>query len=369
MRVEFLIYIYGIVCVSMILFNIVYNIYSKQNERWLKKKCIKLKKQLDIQLNSIRMRGKIEQNQLEFLRKKLSHINNLIAFEKVLSGEFNTGHSEEIKVYLREIKPVILYLALVYSQKETMQAGYFTHFISNFAVNQNMPIDSLQDILITYIKKDNLYCRINALSALYHLGNSEHVIKAVKAQDDGKIYLNEKILTEGLLAFTGSHDELIKGLWNNFNQFSDHTKLAVLNYIRFKSGNYKEEMLKIMLDLNAEKELRLSAIRYFGRYSYEKALEHILNFARNTDPLMWEYATVAVSALEKYEGDEVIYVLKRAIHSPNWYIRYSAAQSLEAHNLKYDALFDIISGSDRYAREMMKYRLESRRLRMEGEVR
>lgn len=104
------------------------------------------------------------------------------------------------------------------------------------------------------------------------------------------------------------------------------------------------------------------AIRYFGKYYYEPALKYILNFVSNNDASMWEYATVAFSSLEKYSGDDVIKALKKAIHSPNWYIHYQAAQSLDAQHLNYNALFDIINGSDRYAREMMTYRLESGKL-------
>ena len=54
--------------------------------------------------------------------------------------------------------------------------------------------------------------------------------------------------------------------------------------------------------------------------------------------------------------------LIQAMYSPNWYIRYNASSSLEAHGLSYEALFQILSGEDRYAREMLNYRLETRRL-------
>ncbi len=368
MRVESIIYIYGAVCVSMIVFNIVYNIILKQSESSLKKRCERIKKQIEVQFDYIKTNGSIEQNHLHYMEHSLSRVSNLIAFERVIKDAINNGHEEEVNKYIGQMHSVSLYLAMVYSRRENMQAGYFTYFLSNYAVKKQMPIDSLQDILLSYVKKDNLYCRINALSALYNIGNIEHIISALKIQDDGVIYLNQKILTEGLLSYTGNYHKLIESLWKNFDSFSEHTKLAVLNYIRFKTGDYKEKMLEIMLNKNAEKEIRLSAIRYFGKYYYEPSLKYILDFVYNDDPSMWEYATVAVSSLEKYSGDEVIKALKKAIQSPNWYIRYQAAQSLDAHNLNYNALFDIINGSDRYAREMMTYRLESGKLQKVGSV-
>ena len=51
-----------------------------------------------------------------------------------------------------------------------------------------------------------------------------------------------------------------------------------------------------------------------------------------------------------------------AMHSSNWYVRYNASASLEAHGLSYEGMMDILAGDDRYAREMLNYRLESRRL-------
>ena len=49
--------------------------------------------------------------------------------------------------------------------------------------------------------------------------------------------------------------------------------------------------------------------------------------------------------------------LMEAMHSGNWYVRYNAAVSLEAHGLSYSDLIELVGGRDRYAREMLTYRL------------
>ena len=76
----------------------------------------------------------------------------------------------------------------------------------------------------------------------------------------------------------------------------------------------------------------------------------------------WEYATVAAASLAAYPDKETINALKEALHSGNWYVRYAAAQSLEHLQVDYTDVIDIAAGNDRYAREMMLYRLESRKL-------
>lgn len=213
-----------------------------------------------------------------------------------------------------------------------------------------------------------MYCRINALDALYAFGNAEYVVKAVEKQDKMDAFLHEKVLTEGLLSFSGDHRELIKELIRRFEEFKVKTKLAILNYIRFKSEDCKEFMYKIMTDEEEDRELRFAAVRYFGRYPWEQARSVLIEFASDKEVLHWEYAAVAAAALKDYRGDDVLSALKTALYSSNWYVRYNAAVSLEAAGMSYNRLIDVMAGNDRYAREMMEYRLEERKLVKEREL-
>lgn len=362
MRIEVIIYVYGVICLCMIAFNLIYNIVLQRSEPHLERQSRKIRKEMDAQLKRIRKGQAVEEKHLEYLRHTLSRVNNLIAFDRVLKAMLKEKHGEVRIKYLTQIQPVIVYLARLYQKRENMQAAYYSYFLSQYTVEKQVDSDSVQDVLLEYMKKDSLYCRVNALQALYTFGNAEHILTALKAQDDGKVFLHEKILTEGLLSFTGDHHELIGRLWEVLDSFSEHTQLGILNYIRLKSGDYTKQMFALMEDETKGKELRLSAIRYFGKYYYEPALEPLVRFASEKDPLRWEYTTVSISSLARYPGEKVIATLKEAIHSPNWYVRYSAATSLEAHHMDYTALIDIVAGDDRYAREMMLYRLETQKL-------
>ncbi len=363
MKIETMIYIYGSVCVSMIVFNIIYTLVLKGSDPRLKKRCEKLSALIHAQLYNIEQGESPDQAHFSWLSRKMKRLDNLIAFDRVLDALCREADKKAVYEYLFRIQPVILYLAVIYEKRDNMQAGYFSYFLARYSVKHRQPIDSLQNILLNYIRKDNLYCRINALDALYRFGSPEHIADAVRLQDDGKVYIHEKVLTEGLLSYTGRHGQLIDMLLEKFSSFSEHTRLAILNYIRFQTGDYKEEMLKILVDARQPKELRLSAIRYFGRYFYPPAAKELLSFAADKDPTHWEYTNVAVSSLSKYEGEEVIHILKEALHSENWYIRYSAAQALKAHHMEYSDLLDVITGSDRYAREMITWHLESQNFR------
>lgn len=367
MRAEVMIYIYGAVCVSMIVFNIVYNLLMKRSEPRMEKRCRRIKKKIDSEIENIKSpEGKVSEKHLKYLRRTLSKVKNLMAFHRV----YQTDSAQDVQTYLeymRHIRPAIMYLAVKYEDKEVMQASYFTYFLSCCTSDREASIDTLQDILLDYVKKPNLYCRFNAMNAMYRFAAPEYIVKAVKIQDDGEVFFHEKLLTEGLLTYYGDHDKLIGALLEQFGSFSSHTLLAILNYIRFCSGNYKEQMFKILSDESQDKELRISSVRYFGKYRYEQARQCLLSFVRDKSADKWEYATVAASSLAKYPGADTESALKEALHSSNWYVRFSASQSLSELGVDYSDVIDIVAGNDRYAREMMMYRLELRKLE-EAEV-
>ncbi|MGI6254932.1 MAG: HEAT repeat domain-containing protein [Acutalibacter sp.] len=366
MGVEVMIYIYGAVCLSMIVFNTAYNLAMRSSEPRLEKQEAKLRARVTEELAAVRRGEPVSAAHMDYLARALSRVNNLLAFDRVLTPLFANQVSSTNRSYLDQLQPMVLRLAMAYRERENTQAACFTYFLSHYTQRRDMPIDSLQDILVDYVRKDSLYCRVNALDALYTFGSADHVVQAVVLQDDGKVFVHDKLLTEGLLTFHGDHRELIGKLLSVLDRLSPRTQLAVLNYIRFCTAGYEREMFAIMQDESRDKELRLSAIRYFGRYEYAPALEPLLAFASDKSLDKWEYTTVSVSSLARYPGDRVIEVLKGALHSSNWYVRSAAAQSLEARGVGYGDLLDVVSSGDRYAREMILYRLESHRLK-EGE--
>ena len=366
MQIEFMIYLYGAVCVSMIGFNLVYALILRSSEPRLSRRSGRLQAETDCQLDRLCRGEDVEERHLRRLQRRLCRLRNLIAFERVLHSLYERRREPCSQAYLTQLQPCALYLALVYQKRDDTQAAYFSYLLARYMIQSHMPIQTLQQVLLHYLARDNLYCRVNALQALYSFGSTEYVLTALKLQDQGSVPLHEKVLTEGLLSFTGDHSRLSALLWKQLDTFSPHTQLAILNYIRFQSGTYTREMLALMQDTARNKELRLAAIRYFGRYSYPPALPALLAFAQERDPLQWEYATVSASSLARYQSPQVLDALKKALHSSNWYVRYAAAVSLETQQARYEDLLDIAAGSDRYAREMMIYRLEARRMKQAG---
>ena len=247
--------------------------------------------------------------------------------------------------YTIQFQPVFLYLATVYLKREETQAAYYCYFLSRHWNQRHRQMDQIQQVILSYLQKNSLYCRINALKALCAFGSPESLVSALLELGKGtESPLHEKVITEALLTYTGNCDDLIGRLWVRFDQFTLHIQRSILDYIRFQSGKYGPQLLQILQDPQQNKELRFAAIRYFGRYPDPGAKETLLAMIADQDPAHWEFAAISASSLAGYPGQEVVDGLLHAMSSPNWYVRYNASASLEAHGLDYEQLLAGHSG-------------------------
>lgn len=344
----------------MMVFHVIYALALKHSDKKLNRRKRWFTEKIDEQLRHLKKGGQVGPKHLRYLCRRLSHINGLIAFERAMEDYREKVDPSIVEAYCIQIYPVIVYLAEIYEKRDDMQAAYFAYFISKYLTKGQKSVDAVISSM-TNLMRRNFYCRVNALQALYKFGSEDSLVKAITCLDWEDTFFYDKILTDGLLTFTGSHERLISLLEGKFDGYSGQIQLAILNYIRFQTGDYCEQIYKIVADTTKDKELRLSAIRYLGRYHYEPAKRMLLDFAGNKDPLYWEYAVVSISALAGYKGDDMIAVLMDAIHSSNWYIRFHAAASLEACGASYSDMAKVADGQDRYAREMVMYQLELNR--------
>ena len=366
MGAEVLLYGYGLVCLSMLVFNLLYSMHLRTDDRRLRKRIGAIRRRVEEQLRQIRQAPAgepqpVQARHLAWMSRRLKRVEQLLAFDHFLDGQDQGDPA--FQTYLRQLQPVLLYLATVYRRREPTQAAYYCHFLARHWLQRHMEMDQIQQVMLSYLKRDSLYCRINAWKALCSFASPGVLTEAlVELSRDPNAQLHEKVLTEALLTYKGDTEALIGCLLDGLDRFSPQIQRAVLDYIRFRSGAYRRPMEEILRDPRRDKELRLSAIRYFGRYPEPEVQGLLLELLQDTDPLRWEYAAISASALARYPGQEVVDALLQAMHSSNWYIRYNASASLEAHGLSYEEMLQILAGDDRYAREMLQYRLEAKRM-------
>lgn len=357
MKVELLIYAYLAVCGAMIIFNIVCIFVFRRRDKNLEKHSKTFENKIKEQIKM----SAFDTRHIKYLSRKLCKINNLIAFDKTLDSLYKT-EPEKTKKYIEELSPVFIYLTLEYRKKDKLKVAYFPYIIKKYGVFRGNSISIVSDIMLDLVRESSLYCRENALQALYSIGNCEDVIKALFILDGGTNYHNPKLVTDGLLSFTGDEKRLAEMLWQKMPKFSVEMSIAILNYFRYKSSEYCDLMLQLMSDPEQNAEVRYSCIRYFGKYKYDPAFPYLLSFAENESNENWEYAAIASSALSLYPSDETVSILKEKLSSRNWYVRFNAATSLTALGLEYSQLIDVFEGDDRYAVEMLRYRFDRKKL-------
>lgn len=365
MKVEIMIYVYISICVSMILYNIVYVFILRHRERALSANCARFEKVILSELEGIMSGGKVMEAHKKFLQKKLQKTSGITAFDKALENIYKT-EPELCEKYLLDIYPVFEYLTLKYISMDTIKIAYFPYILQKYNILKNDKEDKLKDILLELLRSVNVYCRENSLKAIYATANAEAVASSLKIIDKNLSFHHPKLICDGLLSYKGDKELLKDTLFKNFDTYSVDMRLNILNYFRFGNIFCDKEMLELLTNEKANRELRFSAIRYFEKFPNEKAEKIIQSFAENKEKRTWEYQAISSYALKSFPGDVSYRILVKNLSSSNWHIRQNSAISLEKLGYTYEDLISVFDGDDRYAREIMRYRLDRRNAESEA---
>lgn len=359
MKIEIMIYVYLAICVGMILFNIVSAVLSRSRDKRISKMNKRFNEQILNELAYLEQSGNIHDSHKKYLSKKLKRIGHMRSFDIMLEGEY-TENPVLVQKYLHSLNGVFVSLTISYCKKEAMEAAFFPYIIKKYRILQGHSFDSMTDMLYSLLIEPSIYCRENAMQAIYTTGDADCVLKALKIVDNPHRFYHDKLITDGLMHFDGSFFKLNTALWEAFEDFSVQMQLALLNYFRFSPGDHCERILKLMTDKNRDDEIRFACIRYFGKYRFDEAYPYLLEYAECRNDARWEYCAIASSALSTYPCQQTIERLKANLYHCNWYIRFNSSQALEKMGLTYMDLIDIVEGNDRYASEILRYRFDIR---------
>lgn len=365
MNVENMIYAYLAICFAMIVFNTVCIFVFRRREKRITKRSQHLEERVERQIEQMVDGGEPDEGHKNYLARHLRKAGNLLAFDETLD-RLGQQKPEAVDAYLDAIYPVFVQLMMEYNRKDEVLVAFYLHILEKHHVLYGKPVGLIHEVVQTLIHSPGIYCRGNALQAVLSGGNADSVVTALAALDEGGHYYNSKIISDSLLTFPGDASSLDRRLWERLDRFSLPMQVAILNYFRFRSDEHRERMLALLTDETRDDEVRFSAIRYFGKYADPRVHPLLMNFADPALAARWEYTAVACAALGIYPGKHTVDLLKTNLHSSNWYIRFNAAQSLETIGFDYVDMADIFEGSDRFAREMLQYRMDKRREKQEA---
>ena len=86
------------------------------------------------------------------------------------------------------------------------------------------------------------------------------------------------------------------------------------------------------------------------------------------DDIYEGFCLVSLTALRNYPGEDTLALLRKNLKSPNWYIRYNAAESLNALGVDYGEFVDIFDGKDRFSREILQFQFDRRYVKDKEEI-
>lgn len=354
-EIENIIYWYLFLCVALLLFHLAYVLFSglrgyrsqRLTERWAA--------EIGRQLSLLREGFPVEPAHQRRLRRTLRHVEQLISYAEALSC-WRGQEPGLVRDYLFANCPAMQELAFAYQGRESMERAYFAYFISKNQPCAGEEYHPLMGALLSYLENSTVYCRHLVLEALCALGNVQAVEKLLASFNENAFFHHHKLLSDALLSFSGDREALAARLWGHCGQWNVNLMTAVIEFISGCSDAYQKPFCALIVSGQAEAELRLAALRYFRRRPYAPMRPILLQLLKSGGSDV-NLAIVAASVLDRYPGQDTVAALKAALSHPNWYVRYNAAGSLVALGQTEASLKDILEGPDRFAREILAYRL------------
>ena len=359
MKIEIMIYVYIAICVSMILYNIVYVFVLNHREKSLVSNSKKIEKAIYDELDRIKSGGVVCEKHKKMLCKKLNRTSGITAFDKALENLFES-ETETVQVYLVQVFSVFEYLTHRYIKKDTLKIAYYPYILYKYDILKYQDNPELNEILFELLRSVNVYCRENTLKAIYSIRNPEMAAYALSVVDKNLSFHHPKLISDGLMFYKGNKDDLKEKLFEKIDIYSTGMRLNILNYFRFADIRCDEKMLEILTDEKENDEIRFSAIRYFEKFPNDSARCVLQSIAENLDGKAWQYQAIATSALKSYPDEVTFRILVRNLSNHNWHVRQNSAISCEKLGYTYHDLISVFDGDDRYAREIMRYRLDRR---------
>lgn len=347
-----IIYIYLLIVLSLIVFNISYVIYDGLNKYFSQKKYIIYKNKIIEGIKYLNQNNNLEEKHIKYFIRKLNHVNNLIIYKKVIS---DLKDNKYINKYLE--KSILIYQVLSnkYLNKNSIKKTYFSYFISQLPIKKLKENFYIVNMLLENVIDKSIYCRTNSMIAICKLDSKELVNKALLAISKRNLYYNNKKLEENLLEYSSNKDSLIKELLYNFNKFTNNIKLAIINYIKHTSGNYTKNLYELFISQKYDKEINLAIIDYFGKYEYKKIVPVLLEIVNKYEHYDIEYTIRIINSLAKYDQKNVRYTLIELLSNDNWYIRKYATISLSKLTLTDKEIKDINKLNNNYDKQMFNY--------------
>ena len=329
MNILYLIIIYGVICVCMIIFNICAIIYSKGSNKINDEKNKLYKTKIKEELKRIEEGKNVEESHLKFLKRKLRNSNNLMIFDSIVN-RYKIRENKYLDTYLKECSSILTDLLYSYDKKTNTEMAYYLSVIKDYNLLKDNNSKELISILYKTLLDENFYCRDNAFLAICKLGDAKKLYKALVIIDRSKKFYHRNLIYNGLSISNCNKDEFIKLIMKNFDKFKTNIKCCIIDYLSYNNNQYSAYIYSLLLVPNP-RNLKISAIKYFGIVRYEEAEKVLITYVNkylNSDMGDLDFCISCVKSLRNYNSKNSMEIIMKAIYAKNYRIRNIACESL-----------------------------------------
>ena len=350
-NIELILYVFILFYFLIILYDAI-SLYTKKNEKNRSNKKKQLLIKLIINHENPKDKNVLKKTNRELVNKLkklpyLASLGNLLE-ENIKIEELNNKRIVDV-LNNGTYDNIFVRLATIYDRKESVAEAYYAYILKFIHPDR----EEIYDFLFHSILSSSIYSVENALFSLYHIGNSKMVCEAYKLMSRENVYYNYKLISDGMMEFTSSKDELCRELYNAFDLFNEETKIGVLTFFRNCKYDIKEDLLKRLTKKDLEKEVEIALIRYFSKVNYKEANKLFMSRLEDNYYRDFDYDVVMIQVLGSSTelDNKVLKVLENCLTNSNYYVRYNAAKVL--HN-KID-LRTIKNVNDPFMKDMIDY--------------
>jgi HEAT repeat protein len=255
--------------------------------------------------------------------------------------------------------------ARVGGRADNAEKGYFAYVLS--VADLSGLTDEQKADYVGFVRRllsgSSVYCRENALKALYNLGDARAVADAVETLSDDARLHNEKLLSDGMNTFSGDRAELARALMERFDRYDDHSQSAVITFFTVAGFHEWDALFKKRLESgDISTDQRCDILRLILKVPSEETKQILIRTLMDKGKAEdWQTAAVAATGLDEYPGDdEAVEALKYGITSPAWNVRMNCASSLVKLDPPAKVFDEILGGSDAFAADALRFALNSK---------
>lgn len=344
--------IYIIISIMLLLFNLVFILTKNSRIRRLNPQKDKLKNMLVVEFESYTPQDGLSKKAIDFLTKELKTTQALMVLETEMKKR--RIYREELKA---EIMPYVFNNIDSFRGKAKNEKAYYAYVLSCFDYQESPSIEVDYSALLSFLDTNYLYVFTNTMDVIYQLGDPYILLAAIRKIDERSGFYHSKLLTDGLLTFTGDLEILKSLIIKEFNSYTTLTQVSLLNYFRFKNLEVDDFCLTIIKERKLNEEVIYAAMRYFAKNSNQEAKNIFIDLL-NRGKSFWVEELLAIQALEHYDDRITRAAIKQKVTSKNWEVRSNAISYLYKAGLVLDEVKDILALEDRYASEKLFYYYE-----------